>query len=279
MTKVIFIIKEEIDCFINENTEYNDNEIVNREKIDLQHEYDKLNALLFDNKLPRVPLKWSTRKTSLGHVSTLKDKYTYEREIRHLAISSFYNLSYKRFKSVLAHEMIHIKQIIDGTMENESHGWDFKKEMNRINGLGLGFNIDVYNTERHEISNHIVNKIKSLIVFILNINNKYYLNVTTPNVYNLEGELVFNLYKRLVEKGKYNKVEITVVESKNPELIKYSISRSYRNKINYYELDDELLNELLDDNIIKEIRFEENKEPVILENISSSDEWVEEIIV
>ena len=42
------LIQEEVLKFINEAPDHADDEIVGRENINLQHEYDKLNQLLFE---------------------------------------------------------------------------------------------------------------------------------------------------------------------------------------------------------------------------------------
>ena len=106
---------------------------------------------------------------------------------------------------------------------------------------------------------------KILIGMILNIDGNYYISVTTPDVYNRESDKVFNLYEKLINIGKYNNVEITVVETKNSKLITKSIQRNL-NSITYHKLSDELLEELLDDKIIKNVRFKKGMPKIVSEN-------------
>ena len=57
-------IKLKILSLILEKRQHEDGEIVDFNEIDLKDEFDKLNALLFDNKVQPVLLKWDNRKGS-----------------------------------------------------------------------------------------------------------------------------------------------------------------------------------------------------------------------
>jgi hypothetical protein len=242
---LVSIINEVVDGFINEINEYGDEDIINTNDIDFQHEYSKLNQQLFNNELPEVPLKWDNRKASLGHVNSLRNRLTGQIKINYLALSAFYKISYRQFKNTLAHEMIHVKQISRDGRGN--HGYSFSREADRINAMGLGYAITEVNTERTVVSDET--KTKTLIGMIFNIDGRYYLNVTTPSVYQTESDFVFNLFQRLVDNRKYREVEITAVESQNPQLMGYRISRSFKRGFTYSVLPDELLEQLLDDKI------------------------------
>lgn len=275
---LISIINEVVDNFINEIKEYGDEDIISTNNIDFQHEYSKLNQQLFNNELPEVSLRWDNRKTSLGHVHSFINRFTGERRIDYLALSAFYKTSYRQFKNVLAHEMVHVKQLSRG--EKGNHGYSFSREADRINAMGIGYAITEVNTEKTVVSDET--KAKTLIGMIFNIDGRYYLNVTTPSVYQAESDFVFNLFQRLVDNRKYREVEITAVESRNPQLMAYRISRSFKRGFTYSQLSDELLEQLLDDKIIKNVKIKSGVPMAVSEDIEQSNSagaWEEEDIV
>jgi hypothetical protein len=281
-TDVISIITEVVNSFLGE-VEYQPEDTINTSDINLQQEYDKLNRQLFGGTLSNVPLRWGARKTSLGHVHSLHNRYTGERKIEYLELSRFYKTSYRQFKNVLAHEMIHVKQIQNG--RKGGHEWDFLSEMRRINGMGLGFAINVTNGEEIQMSDQILAnasaKGKVFIAMIFLIDGKYYLNVTTPKVYEAESDFLFNGFERLVNRGKYRSVEITVVESHNPQLMQHRISRSFKQGFSYSPLDDKMLESLLNEKIIKSIKIKSGQPISVSEDVvtpQTSGEWEEEDI-
>lgn len=282
MKELLILINEELNGILNER-EYSDEDIVETRDIDFQREYDKLNQQLFDNKLPKVPLKWSNTKRALGHVRSLHNRYTGEQRIEFLALSGFFKTPYKLFKNVLAHEMIHVEQI-SVFKERGNHGWSFMKEADRINGMGLGYKISEVNTERVGMSDQAMAKAgaKTMIALIFNINGKYHLSVTTPKVYHSDSDYLFNFLERLVNRGKYNSIELTVVESTNPELAGNRIARNLKGGFSYTPLSDEFLEQLLEGNIIKNIKIKRGAPMEISEeNLPSSSfgEWEVEDIV
>lgn len=274
------IILEELNgFFINEVHEFRDDEIVDFRKIDLNREYDKYNKLLFNNELPRVPMRWSNRKTSLGHVKYLRNNNTGEIKIEHLAMSGFFSIPYSNFKSTLAHEMIHVKLLTTGKDDRwDKHGHNFMAEANRINDMGLGFSISAFNTEDFGVSDKTKQNMKTLIAIILELDGNFFVSVTTPNVFTSDMDFIFNLFERIVQRGKYHTVEITAVETKNPELLKYKTNRTYRSKISYAKVSDELLEQLLNDRIIKTAKFIQGQ-PATISEENNTPEWSEHIIV
>jgi hypothetical protein len=272
------LINEELNkLLINETKEYADNEIINHDDINLSDEYNKLNRQLFNGKLLIVPLKWSNRKTSLGHVRLRFNRETGEAKILYLAISSFYSTPYWLFKNTLAHEMIHVETYSTGMSHfGGKHGFHFQNEANRINSMNIGYKITAVNSEELEVSNKTKENMKTLIAMLIDLDGTYYLSVTTPNVFNADIDSVLSLYEKLVNNGKYNNVEITAVESKNPKLMSFPIQRSYRSRISYARLSDELLGELLENNIIKSAKFKRGVPKVVSEDNTSNDagDWV-----
>ncbi len=272
------IINEELDRFLNE-IEYQDNDIIDKSKIDLSAEYSKLNQQLFNNQLPKVQMRWSTRKSNLGHVSAYINRKTNENKINHLAISGFYAMPYMVFKNTLAHEMIHIKLL--STNEHnirDPHDYNFFREANRINGMGLGYKITKSSEEQLGVSDTVKNN-KILIAIILEIDNKKFLSVTTPIVFQRDSHNIYRIFNNLVSRGKYRSVKITAVESKNGELLKYRTGKSYANGVAYAPLSDELLNQLLQDTVIDRREFQLGGEQGISETENDAGNWEEIIIV
>jgi len=275
---LISIINEEVDSLLKE-IEYGVEDFINVKDINLQNEYDKLNQQLFNNELPKVSLIWDNRKTVLGHVRSLYHRTTGEQIIKHLAMSAFFKTTYNQFKNTLAHEMIHVEIISSHKRDfGSSHGFHFMYEANRINNMGLGFHITEKNTEDIGMSDHALARasVKTLIAMILEIDGKYYLNVSTPALFQTEGDIVFNLFEKLVNKRKYGSVEITVVESRNPELNGERISRSFKRGITYRILSDKLLEQLLNEKIIKSVKIKRDVPMEVSEDIKlpdNSNDW------
>ena len=273
--KILNIVKEEIRNFaINEIA---DDEIIKFGEINLSNEYDKLNKQLFNSELPSVPMKWSNRKGNLGHVQAMRNRFTGEIKIMHLAISSFHAMPYRVFRDTMAHEMIHVKQLAVNK-EPGSHGWSFLREADRINKMGLGYNITVRSKEQLSISDKVKGSGKELIAIILEIDGNFYVSVTTPTVFASDGNYIFNLFERVVQNGRFNSVEINAIETTNPQLLKYPLKRTYRKGISYTKLSDTLLDELLHDRIIKTVRLKRGS-PAVMSEQDDAGAWEEFIII
>lgn len=278
--EIISIIQEELNKFIDEVREYNDDDIINTNDINLQHEYDKLNQLLFGGQLPKVPLEWSNRRTALGHVRSLYNRGTGEVKIEYLAMSKFFATPYRVFKDVLAHEMIHVKTISEGKRDiGGKHGYYFNNEANRINSMGLGFHITDKNSEQLEMSAHAVSKVKPMIAILLNIDGKYGLMRASPALYAAQGiDSIANLFQHLVNHGKYRKVEITVIETSNPQVFKVPEKRDLRRGATYIWIDDALLGQIIEDKILKNVVIERDKPPIMSEEENQGDWEVIDIV-
>jgi hypothetical protein len=274
-TRLISIINEEVGGFLNEFAE---EDMVDSRNINLQKEYDDLNKLLWDGKLPQVLLKFDSKKNGYGRVNGLVNRMTREIKIQHLAISNLYKYTYRQFKNIMAHEQIHVYQM--GILKNRGgHGWDFEREARRINGMGLGFNITAMNGEDILASDQAKEKFgkKKLIAIILNMDGHYSVTLTTPNVYNAEFSLLQNIFEGLVNRrGKYNSVEITVIETSNPELMGFPVSKSFKKSIRSIPLSDRLFEQLLNDNIIKQVRIKRGVPVSVSEGVldeANTGEW------
>jgi hypothetical protein len=154
-----------------EKKEYSDTDVIDFNEIDIYHEYNKLNDLLFDGKLSRVPIILNNRKNAHGTVKSTINRRTGEINIQSLSMSKFLNVPYKFFKDVLAHEMIHVSLLQRNI--NAGHDWRFVREMDRINKMGLGFNISV-TTDSSMLDDFEVSTKKNVVLIfcVININGR-----------------------------------------------------------------------------------------------------------
>jgi hypothetical protein len=222
------IINEVINEFYLNEIDYNDNEKIDLNKINLYSEYNKYNSKLFNNEAPEIPLVWSNRKGALGHVKFMRNRKTNEIKIIKLAITTFYDLTYSTFKNTLVHEMIHAyllgKGIIDGwgRFSEDPHGRYFHQLAEKFNSMGLGFNITKDNTEKLDLSTKTIQNTKEVIAVIINIDGRPNLALTSEKIYSDKNEIdaISRLYQNIINRGKYRNVDITFVRSNNPELIR-----------------------------------------------------------
>ena len=178
--------------------DHTDEEMVTFANIDLRHEFDKLNNMLFNGDLTSIPLAWSNTKAKYGHV-----KYQYSRanrlplRIHGLFITKFFKITYKKFKDILAHEMIHVKNIQDSMRTNtprykgDAHGVEFFRELNRINAMGLGFNVTDKEYDSHDVSDNV--KGKEMYVGVLRVNgvkSGTFIIAMTPLAYSQRSRIV-----------------------------------------------------------------------------------------
>ena len=279
--KLLSVINEEVEGFLNEFAE---EDIVDSRNIDLQKEYDDLNQQLWDGKLPKVVLKFDSKKNGYGRVHGQIERFTRKVIINYLAISNMYKFTYRQFKNIMAHEQIHVWQM---GVKNErgGHGWDFEREARRINGMGLGFDITARNGEDIPVSDQAMAKFtkKNLIALVVNTDGNYNIVVTTPNVYEKEKDQFFHIFDLAVNRfRRYNSIEITVIETSNPELLKYPVARTFMRSVRSIPLPDRLLEQLLNDNIIKEVKIKSGAPMSVSEEVlpgKSSGAWEEIEIV
>lgn len=224
-----------------ENKVYLDNEIVDFNEINIQNEFNKLNTLLFNNEIKPVTMEWGRRKSAHGHVTATRNRVTGEIKIKKLSLSTFYNIPYRFFKDVLAHEMIHVYLLQKGL--NVNHGLEFIQEMNRINAMGKGFNITVTS----DASNFEVAKSNSKsnveLVFLVFDNGKSKNNVAVMNykTYKSRGMKISRIFDSLCKSGKYQIVYGQFFLSKSILLQAQSIQRSFERSIGFQNVPDEKL--------------------------------------
>jgi hypothetical protein len=227
-----------------EAKQHTDDEIVDFDEIDLQDEYNKLNSLLFQGNLQPVQMIWNTRRSSHGVVKATRNRLTGQITIKSLGISKFLDVPYSVFKDTLAHEMIHVNLLQQGI--NDGHGFRFIREMNRINSMGLGFNVTVTtDSSNFGLSKHAVAKAKELVFYLLENNlNSNLLVVVTPNTYRTEGHKLEKLYGRLVVSGKFKWVKCEIYKSSDPNLLKYTQNRNFNSSVSYVPLSQDVADQL-----------------------------------
>ena len=248
---------------INEGREHTDDEIVDFNEIDLQQEYNKLNNLLFDGNLQPVTMLWNKRKGAHGVVKGTRNRATGKITLKSLSMSQFLKVPYKFFKDVLAHEMIHVFWMQQDV--NAKHGPLFVREMNRINSMGLGFNVSVRSdsseTSKFEMSSDVVKQGMELVFLLMETDKeKNMFSVMKYDAYKEQGYRIANIYNFLVnKKPKYRFATGEFFLSTNPKLQASKIQRSF-GSISYIVIDDTIANDLKKDARFLS-KFEVDKSP------------------
>jgi hypothetical protein len=117
-----------------------------RSRYDLQEIFDELNIELFDGAVLPVLLKWNTSKNTIGHVLFSGQA------IEHLAISDYYDLDLEQIRNVMAHEMIHVYLGQNNIKDDNYHGRQFTRMMNRFNKKGFKIGKTENTTDFHRDS-------------------------------------------------------------------------------------------------------------------------------
>jgi hypothetical protein len=247
-----FIKKLLRESLIGEAKEHTDDEIVDFNEINLQHEYNKLNDLLFDGNLEPVPMLWNNRKRAHGVVKATRYKSTGKIIIHSLSMSKFLNVPYRFFKDVLAHEMIHVFWLQQHI--NAKHGPLFIKQMNRINSMGLGFNVSVRSdsdeTSKFELSPHAIKKGMELVFSLVQTDrDENMLSVMKYDTYKSEAYKIGSIYRFLIVKQpKYKTAMGEFYLSTNPKLQMQKIQRSFGSSgVSYVRLNKDVAEELKKD--------------------------------
>jgi len=248
------------EMIMSEAYEHTDDEIVSIENIDLQHEFDKLNNLLFNGELTNVPLSWSRTKAKYGHV-----KYQYNRatrmpiKISGLFITAFFKITYRKFKDIFAHEMIHVKNIQDSMRnrtpryKSDAHGYEFMQELRRINSMGLGFNVTDKEYDSHDVSDDVKGKEMYIGVLRLNgIKSGTFIIAMTPAAYNQRHRIV-DIFNSVIKTGKYKNVEIEYFRVDSPYFLKFRQQRNFNTNVGYAPAKQEDLDKL--DEVGEEVDF------------------------
>lgn len=142
----------------------------------LQKKFNEYNKEFFDGVLPYINIKigWSKRCFGIYHTETSRS--TGKILNQHIMISKYYNQTDKQYDETLIHEMIHYYIKYTGIHDNNSHGREFIKIMNRINNSS-NFNITIKGSSFGLTSDIEDNKIYRIMKFNYN-GNTYYAKVS-----------------------------------------------------------------------------------------------------
>ena len=251
LDEVKTLIKKRLhESLLGESKEHTDDEIVDFNEIDLQHEYNKLNQLLFKGGLQPVTMLWNKRKGAHGVVKGTRNRSTGKITLKSLSMSQFLKVPYRFFKDVLAHEMIHVFWMQQDV--NAKHGPLFVQQMNRINSMGLGFKVSVRSdsseTSKFEMSADVVKQGMELVFLLMDTDkDKNMFSVMKYEAYKEQGYRILSIYNHLVnEKPKYKFANGEFFLSTNPRLQAAKIQRSF-GSISYSRIDDTIANDLKKD--------------------------------
>ena len=98
--------------------------------------FDKFNKLIFKGRLPRIPVKLSRSKSSVGMFCT---KYKHLSDgskllvSRHFSFSKCFDMDEHALEDVIIHEMIHYLINFEGVNDTSPHGKVFRSLMTKIN--------------------------------------------------------------------------------------------------------------------------------------------------
>lgn len=142
----------------------------------LQRKFDQYNKEFFGNVLPFIKIRIGRSKKNFGTY-----QYTYSMSTgkcleQHIMISKYYNRTAKQYDETLIHEMIHYYIKFMGIKDNNSHGREFVKIMNRINSSS-DFNINITRSSQGLTSDIEDNKVYRIMKFNYN-GNTYYAKVS-----------------------------------------------------------------------------------------------------
>lgn len=102
----------------------------------IENKFDEFNALMFGNKLPKLPVTLSNARTFLGQCAYRKKRLANGRIQRFdfkLRISIRFDLPEKEIEDTIIHEMIHYYIGVNNLEDKSSHGPLFRSIMNTIN--------------------------------------------------------------------------------------------------------------------------------------------------
>jgi hypothetical protein len=228
------------EMIMSEVYDHTDDEMVTFANIDLRHEFDKLNNMLFNGELTSIPIAWSNTKAKYGHVS-----YRYDRaskmplNINGLFITKFFKITYKKFKDILAHEMIHVKNIQDSMRtrtpryKRDAHGYEFFRELNRINAMGLGFNVTDKEYDSHDVSDDVKGRAMYLgVLRAEGVKSGTFIIAMTPAAYNQRSGIV-DIFNQAVRSGRYKSVEIEYFKVDSPYFLKFRQQRNFNTNVGY----------------------------------------------
>lgn len=102
----------------------------------VKEKYQEFNRLIFEDKLPTVPLRVGHARTSLGTCRFNKRRRLlggYEAYGFRISISDYFDLPQEIIEDTIIHEMIHYYIWHNGIKDTSAHGKEFRRMMKNIN--------------------------------------------------------------------------------------------------------------------------------------------------
>lgn len=102
----------------------------------VEGKFDEFNALIFGGKLPKLPFKISSARTSLGQIKFFHEKNddgTWHYYGFTFHVSNKFDLAEDVVEDTIIHEMIHYYICYNQMQDNGPHGDLFKQKMEEIN--------------------------------------------------------------------------------------------------------------------------------------------------
>lgn len=119
----------------------------------VKEKFDEFNKLIFNNKLPNIPIKIGKAKTQLGSISYKKRTTINAINYYDLKpiISSCYDLQENELEDIIIHEMIHYYILHLRINDTSPHGRIFQEIMQKINSR-FGRNITISKRQNKAIT-------------------------------------------------------------------------------------------------------------------------------
>lgn len=189
--------------------------------VDLQREYRKYAAELFDNDMPLIPIMIKPIKSG-AMVEATVNRLTGKLTLKHMILSSKYKFTEERLKNVLVHEMIHVWTIHNQLRDyGGMHGVYFSRKMDEINARG-GYTITVHDVGAESA---IENK-KGVYIFLAHEkgSQKFLMSVLDEKAKDTLSEYLTKWYDYMT-KDNVRKYETYFLLSHDNELMTYPKSR------------------------------------------------------
>lgn len=125
--------KNKGQSFVNES----EGVFIDPKDYDLARDFDILNTMMFEGKLPKCILKFYKSKHKIG-------LYEFNKKgvgMNTIKISTTYKLTQQTLRNVLAHEMIHHFIASNNIVDNAAHGRKFESIRKELNRKHKGFEI------------------------------------------------------------------------------------------------------------------------------------------
>lgn len=166
--------------------------------------YDQINRRAFNNELPKIAPKISTRlkrATGTATAQALGGKLV---GIPKISISNLYELDNKALTMVLAHEMIHVYFYMQNDFK-ENHGYRFKAQAMRVGSI-LGMTIPI----THDTTNLKIQRKTKADILVMRTNDKLLVMLLKLNTIKSISDAL-ELQNYIKTRGRYDIIEAWVV--------------------------------------------------------------------